>query len=190
MIAPVGAGPAPAGLAGLLSALRFAADKHRDQRRKGACASPYINHPIEVAELLARVGRVTDPVLLQAAVLHDTLEDTQTTAKELDRHFGSNVRRLVEEVTDDKTLEKKERKRLQIEHAPSLSAAARLIKLADKICNVRDVGTKPPADWSLERRAAYLAWAEKVVAGCRGVNRTLEREFDRALAEGRSAIGS
>lgn len=180
---------APGGLAGLLAALRFAADKHRDQRRKGACASPYINHPIEVAELLARVGRVTDPVLLQAAVLHDTLEDTRTTARELDECFGSEVRRLVEEVTDDKTLDKAERKRLQIEHAPLLSVAARHIKLADKICNVRDVCTKPPAGWSLERRADYLGWAEKVVAGCRGVSRTLEREFDRVLAECRAAIG-
>jgi (p)ppGpp synthase/HD superfamily hydrolase len=174
---------------GLFAALHFAADKHRDQRRKGACASPYINHPIEVAELLVRVGRVTDPVLLQAAILHDTLEDTETTAKELDERFGKHVRRLVEEVTDDKSLPREERKRLQVEHAPSLSAAARHIKLADKICNVRDVGAKPPTDWSSERCTEYLAWAEKVVAGCRGVNAQLERQFDRVLAQGRAALG-
>ncbi|MEX2126364.1 MAG: HD domain-containing protein [Woeseia sp.] len=172
----------------IFAALHFAADKHRDQRRKGACASPYINHPIEVAELLVRVGGVTDATVLQAAVLHDTLEDTQTTAHELDERFGTAVRCLVEEVTDDKSLPKEERKRLQIEHAPTLSAAARQIKLADKICNVRDVSNKPPRDWPRERRVEYLTWSERVVAGCRGVNAALEQEFDRALTDGRTRL--
>src|SRR4051812_9768931 len=103
--------------ADLLHALHFAADKHRDQRRKDVGASPYINHPIEVAELLARVGDITDRVTLQAAILHDTIEDTNTTPEELDAAFGPDVRRVVEEVTDDKNLKKEERKRLQIEHA-------------------------------------------------------------------------
>jgi (p)ppGpp synthase/HD superfamily hydrolase len=174
----------------LFAALHFAADKHRDQRRKGACASPYINHPIEVAELLVRVGRVTDVALLQAAILHDTLEDTETAARELEERFGSTVRRLVEEVSDDKSLPKEERKRLQVEHAPTLSRQARQIKLADKICNLRDLTERPPADWTLERRGAYLEWSEQVVAGCRGVNAHLEREFDEALAKGRARLAS
>ena len=174
----------------IFAALHFAADKHRDQRRKGECASPYINHPIEVAELLVRVGGVTEASVLQAAVLHDTLEDTETTARELSARFGPAVRRLVEEVTDDKSLPKEERKRLQIVHTPTLSAAARQIKLADKVCNVRDISNKPPRDWSMERRVEYLAWAERVVAGCRGVNAGLEREFDEALAEARERCRS
>ena len=181
MIDPAGTGDIEA----IFAALHFAADKHRDQRRKGECASPYINHPIEVAELLVRVGGVTDASVLQAAVLHDTLEDTETTAGELSARFGPAVRRLVCEVTDDKSLPKEERKRLQIVHAPTLSAPARLIKLADKICNVRDISMKPPRDWSMERRVEYLAWAERVVAGCRGVNAGLEQEFDEALTEAR-----
>lgn len=172
----------------ILAALHFAAEKHRDQRRKGQGASPYINHPIEVAELLVRVGRVSEVALIQAAVLHDTVEDTETTFQELEERFGAAVRRLVEEVTDDKTLPKEERKRLQIEHAPRLSAGARQIKLADKICNVRDLVTKPPLDWPLERRLAYLDWAERVVAGCLGANVSLEHAFQETLAEARAAI--
>jgi guanosine-3',5'-bis(diphosphate) 3'-pyrophosphohydrolase len=172
----------------LLAALHFAADKHRDQRRKGECASPYINHPIEVAELLVRVGGATDIALLQAAILHDTLEDTETTAEELQKLFGSAVRRLVEEVSDDKSLPKEQRKRLQVEHAATLSREARQIKLADKICNLRDLTKRPPANWSTERRLAYLEWSEQVVAGCRGVNPRLEREFDEAYTEGRARL--
>jgi guanosine-3',5'-bis(diphosphate) 3'-pyrophosphohydrolase len=178
--------PKFADYAALFAALHFAAEKHRDQRRKGEGASPYINHPIEVAELLVRVGEVTDVVLLQAAVLHDTVEDTETTFAELEERFGLAVRRLVEEVSDDKSLPKEERKRQQVEHAPALSAGARQIKLADKACNVRDLSNKPPLDWSAERCAEYLLWSEKVVNGCRGVNPPLEREFDRVLAEART----
>ena len=174
--------------ADLFAALHFAAEKHRDQRRKGECASPYINHPIEVAEMLVRIGAVTDVTLLQAAILHDTVEDTETTFEELEARFGSAVRNLVEEVTDDKALLKEERKRLQVEHAPTLSRGARQIKLADKICNVRDVANKPPLDWSLERRADYLQWSEAVVAGCRGVNECLEQEFDDALAKAQAGL--
>ena len=172
----------------VFTALCFAADKHRDQRRKGEGGSPYINHPIEVAELLVRVGGVTDPALLQAAILHDTIEDTETTAEELAAKFGPAVRRLVEEVTDDKSLPKAERKRLQVAHGPGLSKAARQIKIADKICNVRDVSHQPPRDWPIERRVEYLAWAERVVAACRGVNARLEQEFDDVLAEGRRIL--
>ncbi|MBP1685043.1 MAG: rsh 1 [Deltaproteobacteria bacterium] len=169
--------------AALLTAATFAARKHRDQRRKDAEASPYINHPIEVAEILARIGGVDDVTVLQAALLHDTVEDTQTSPDELEREFGSTVRKLVEEVTDDKTLPKLERKRLQIEHAPHLSPRAKLIKLADKICNVRDVTHSPPKGWDEQRRIEYFDWAAKVVAGCRGTNRALERHFDALLRD-------
>jgi (p)ppGpp synthase/HD superfamily hydrolase len=173
----------------ILQALHFAAAKHRDQRRKGAEASPYINHLIEVAELLARVGEVTDSVVLQAAILHDTLEDTQTTPAELDAIFGPEVREVVAEITDDKQLPKAERKRLQIVHAPQLSTRAKLVKLADKIANVRSIIDTPPAEWSLERKREYLDWSERVVAGCRGSNAALERAFAETLAEGRRLLG-
>ncbi|HXZ85496.1 MAG TPA: HD domain-containing protein [Myxococcota bacterium] len=165
----------------LLAALDFAADKHRHQRRKDRESSPYVNHPIQVAEVLARIGKVSARDVLVAAILHDTLEDTATTKRELVARFGARVACLVAEVTDDKSLPKAVRKRLQVEHAPALSRAAKLIKLGDKICNVRDVAESPPAGWSRARRIAYLRWSREVVAGCRGTGTALEREFDRVL---------
>jgi (p)ppGpp synthase/HD superfamily hydrolase len=140
----------PNTVAAILKALHFASEKHRDQRRKDVESSPYINHPIEVAELLARVGHVTDLAILQGAILHDTIEDTETTLEELEEVFGAEVRRVVEEVTDNKKLQKEARKQLQIDHAYHLSERAKQIKIADKISNVLGVTQKPPADglWS------------------------------------------
>jgi GTP diphosphokinase / guanosine-3',5'-bis(diphosphate) 3'-diphosphatase len=162
----------------LLAALAFAAHKHRDQRRKDASASPYINHPIALADVLANEAGIDDPAVLAAAVLHDTVEDTETTLAELADRFGAEIASVVAEVSDDKRLPKEERKRLQIEHAPTLSRAARLVKLADKICNLRDLVSAPPADWPLERRRAYFDWATAVVAGLRGTDARLEALFD------------
>jgi GTP diphosphokinase / guanosine-3',5'-bis(diphosphate) 3'-diphosphatase len=166
----------------VLAASAFAAHKHRDQRRKGAEASPYINHPIAVANVLANEASITDPTILAAALLHDTIEDTDTTPNELESEFGHEVAAIVVEVTDDKSLPKMERKRLQIEHAATLSKHAKLVKLADKICNVRDMSQSPPVDWSPERKAEYFTWAKQVVDPMRGVSPTLEYLFDEALA--------
>ena len=174
----------------ILKALHFAADRHRDQRRRDVGASPYINHPIEVAELLARVGGVTDPITLQGGILHDTIEDTDTSPEDLEREFGAEVRRVVEEVTDDQNLSRDDRKRLQIEHAPHISERARLIKLADKISNVRSVTQTPPAKWSLERRMEYLDWTEQVIAGLRGANPALEKLYFETLDHGRRVLGA
>jgi len=174
----------------LLHALAFAAERHRRQRRKDAEASPYINHPIAVAAVLADAGQVTDESLLVAAVLHDTVEDTETTFDELTARFGAPVADLVREVTDDKSLPKQRRKQLQIEHAASASARAKQLKIADKICNLRDIASSPPADWPVARCREYLDWAQAVVAGCRGVNAALDRTFDEALAEARGTLAS
>jgi guanosine-3',5'-bis(diphosphate) 3'-pyrophosphohydrolase len=170
------------GLALLLRALAFAAHKHRDQRRKDAEASPYINHPIALAEVLAGEGGVTDIEVLAAALLHDTIEDTATTAGELRENFGERIAAMVAEVTDDTELPKAERKRLQIEHAAGISHGAKLVKLADKICNLRDVAERPPAKWDLERRREYFDWARQVIDGLRGAHATLEAAFDAAYA--------
>jgi len=170
-------------VARILEALQFAALKHRDQRRKDLEASPYINHPIALANILWREGGVTDASVICAALLHDTIEDTQTTAAELRRHFGAKVAGIVLEVTDDKKLDKAVRKRLQIEHAPHLSRAAKLVKLADKISNVRDMNASPPAHWPLRRRREYFGWAKKVVDGLRGVHPRLEKLFDAAYSK-------
>lgn len=171
----------------LLHAVHFAADKHRDQRRKGEDASSYINHPIAVAETLARHG-VTDPVTLQAAVLHDTLEDTETTPGELEAVFGPEVRAVVMEVTDDKALPRQERKEQQVRQAPELSRRAKLVRIADKISNVHDVLHAPPADWPMEWRLGYVDWTERVVDACRGCHEELEAHYDEVLAEARRAL--
>ena len=166
----------------LIDALAFAADKHRTQRRKDPEASPYINHPIALARVLSVEGRVRDVKVLAAAVLHDTLEDTKTTYEELHERFGPAIAGIVREVTDDKTLLPAERKRLQIEHASELSKRARLVKLADKISNLRDLTLNAPSEWSLQRRRDYFDWAKKVIDKVRGTNKRLERAFDDAYA--------
>ena len=169
-------------LGSFVKAVAFAAEKHRNQRRKDADASPYINHPIALANVLANEGGVSDATVLCAAVLHDTIEDTETTENELTTTFGSHVSSVVLEVTDDKLLEKHVRKHRQIEHAPHISTEAKLVKLADKICNLRDILASPPANWSTERKQAYFDWASKVVAGVRGVHPNLEAVFDGLVA--------
>jgi guanosine-3',5'-bis(diphosphate) 3'-pyrophosphohydrolase len=173
---------------GLLEALQFAAGKHRDQRRKDSHASPYVNHPIQVAELIARAGRVSDLATLQAAILHDTLEDTETTFEELNARFGSEVAGIVKEVTDEKGLKNETRKRRQVEHAPNLSAKAKHIKIADKLSNIIAVTHTPPKGWSKKRRLEYLDWSEHVVAGCRGTNKGLEERYDESLRDCRRIL--
>lgn len=173
----------------ILMAFRFASEKHNDQRRKDAKASPYINHPIQVTEILWRIGDVRDVTLLVAAILHDTIEDTGTKPEEISSVFGEEVLSIVLEVTDDKSLPKPMRKQLQVEHAPHKTRNAKLLKLADKISNVQDIITSPPADWSLERMQEYLTWTERVVAGLRGVNENLERHYDHLLQNGKRSLG-
>jgi len=166
----------------LLRAATFAATKHRKQTRKGCSAPPYINHCLEVARLLADVGGLSDDVpLLCAALLHDTVEDTKTTLEEIQALFGAEIAQLVCEVTDDKSLHWKERKRLQIETAASKSLRVKCLKLADKICNVRDIAHDPPRGWGVRRRRDYLDWSARVVEGLRGSNTALEQLFDELL---------
>ena len=176
-----------------MRALEFAAGRHRTQKRKGEDQSPYINHPIQVASLLANEGGERDPVLLTAAILHDVIEDTVDTQeekeeliKQISELFGEQVLSLTLEVTDDKSLDKQERKRLQIENAPHKSDNAKKLKIADKIMNIQDITNNPPTWWSVQRIIEYFDWAEKVVAGLRGVNKRLEDMFDECLKNGRA----
>jgi len=166
----------------LLASIAFAAAKHRNQRRKDAEASPYINHPLQLAHVLATEGGVSDLKTLMAAVLHDTVEDTETSYDELVDNFGQKVADVVMEVTDDTTLPKAERKRRQVEHAPHMSKRAALVKLADKTCNLRDVAHNPPAGWPLKRKREYFDWAKEVVDGLPPVNKRLRKAFDAAFA--------
>ena len=169
-------------LATVFKALAFAAKKHRDQRRKDPAASPYINHPIALAEILTCETDSIDVEIICSALLHDTVEDTETTQEELEHVFGKDISQIVMEVTDDFNLPKTERKRLQIEHAAHISDQAKLVKLADKICNLRDVAECPPPEWSLQRRRDYFDWAKQVIDQLRGINEKLEALFDDAYA--------
>ncbi len=166
----------------IFEALFFAARKHRHQKRKGRSASPYINHPIAVASLIVDIGGVSEPEIIAAALLHDTLEDTETTPVELEAEFGPVVAGLVRELSDDRTLPREERKRLQVEHAATLSLGARIVKVADKICNLDDLIADPPTGWSCARKRAYFDWARTVVDKIRATNPGLEQAFDARFA--------
>ena len=172
----------------ILNAAGFAAYKHRNQRRKDEEKTPYINHPIAVAKIISEIGNIEDPEILAAALLHDTIEDTETTVEELIDHFGERVCHLVQEVTDDKTLPKLERKQRQIDHAKEISKDAALIKLGDKISNVTDITYTPPTHWDNERRLEYLEWAEEVINNCPKVNEALENHFAEVVRKGNNLI--
>ena len=172
----------------LLEAASFAAVRHTGHHRKGNNQEPYINHPLDVANLLANVGGVDDVDVLIAAILHDTVEDVGVTREEIAERFGERVAGIVMEVTDDKSLPKAERKRQQVEHAPRLSPEAKLVKLGDKISNIKDVTNKPPKDWDIQRRREYIDWGESVVAGLREINPDLEDLFDRTVKQARKAL--
>jgi GTP diphosphokinase / guanosine-3',5'-bis(diphosphate) 3'-diphosphatase len=175
--------PSPPNFSLIVQAVAFAAEKHKTQRRKDADASPYINHPVALARILSVEAAVQDLNVLCAALLHDTVEDTETTLEELSSTFGEKIASIVAEVTDDKNLPKAIRKQLQIEHAPSLSLEAKMVKLADKIANVRDILESPPQGWDQVRKQEYFAWAAAVVAGLRGTNSKLELLFDEVIAQ-------
>ena len=174
--------------AAILKVAQFAAEKHKNHRRKDVDSSPYINHPLALATVLAVEGCVDDPDVICAALLHDTIEDTATTVAELALHFGNKVTGIVLDVTDDKTLDKTTRKEAQVRNAPHISTEAKLVKLADKICNLRDIVAFPPADWSVERKNAYFEWAARVVAGLRGVHPGLEAVFDDVFSSRLEAL--
>jgi len=176
----------------ILQALDFASYRHRAQHRKGTRKIPYINHPIQVANILANTGGEDDPVLLASAILHDVIEDTVNSVEErselmneISQNFGEEILALTMEVTDDKTLEKKVRKQLQIEHANHKSSRARKLKIADKISNLQDIIEDPPEWWDKKRITEYVDWAEKVVSGLKGVNPHLENLFYETLAQAR-----
>ncbi|KAK1134918.1 Guanosine-3',5'-bis(diphosphate) 3'-pyrophosphohydrolase MESH1 [Melipona bicolor] len=167
----------------IIKCVNFAAIKHKDQRRKDEQETPYINHPIGVANILSQEGNIHDPVVIIAALLHDIVEDTNTTFEEIENQFGTEVCNIVKEVTDDKSLPKAERKKLQIQNASKKSHKAKLINLADKLYNLRDLQRAIPVGWSQDRVKEYFKWSKAVVDGCRGTNFSLERELDVIFAE-------
>ncbi|CAH6420031.1 5-bis(diphosphate) 3-pyrophosphohydrolase MESH1 [uncultured virus] len=167
----------------LLRTAIFAASKHRNQRRKNKEKNPYIIHPLRVAHYISSVGKVNDLAILQAALLHDTVEDVEVTYEELVREFGEEVANIVKEVTDDKSLTKVRRKQLQIEKAPHKSYGAKLVKLADKLDNTTDLLTKIPEGWKPEIVHGYFVWTYLVVQGLRGTNAALEAELDKIFVK-------
>jgi GTP diphosphokinase / guanosine-3',5'-bis(diphosphate) 3'-diphosphatase len=167
----------------VLRAADAAARWHVHQRRKGAAEEPYVNHLLEVATLVAEATDGKDPELVIAALLHDSIEDQEVPRSIIAEAFGDGVAKLVEEVTDDKKLEKQERKRLQVEHAHKKSQRAKILKLADKTSNLRAIAASPPPDWSVKRRLEYVDWARKVSTGLTGVSKWLEGEFEQAAKD-------
>ena len=174
----------------LSQAADYAARQHIAQRRKGDRAEPYVNHVVEVAALLAEATGGSDPVLVMGGLLHDTLEDTDATVEDLVERFGPEVAALVQEVTDDKSLPKEVRKRLQIDKTPFKSTRAKLLKIADKTSNLRGLIASPPTGWTQERLRDYVVWAGEVVRSCRGLNPMLERQFDGAYETARRHFGA
>ncbi len=168
----------------LLKSIHFACIKHRDQRRKNEIAAPYINHPIGVAQILWTEGRVRDIDVLQAAILHDTVEDTDTTHQELVKEFGHKVANIVKDVTDDKSMPKDKRKRHQVEHAKHISQQAKVVKLADKLYNLRDLKECPPSGWDVKRIQGYFVWCQAVVKSVSGSNHLLEAALKDLFATG------
>ena len=171
----------------VMQAAHFAAERHTGARRKGQRAAPYVNHVIEVAELVAAATGGTDPVLVAAALLHDVVEDGYGTFEEIEALFGAEVAAVCREVTDDNTLPAAERRRLQAEGVAACSPRARTLRLADKVSNLRSLVSDPPANWSPQRRAEYRRFTEAVAAGCRGANARLEAQFEEALAAAEAA---
>ncbi len=167
----------------VLAAARFAAERHKDQRRKGESAEPYVNHLLEVADLVSRATPNPDPIVLMAALLHDVVEDAGVTSAELAGHFGEAVAKMVAEVTDDKSLPKAVRKQRQVEHAPHLSPGAQLIKLADKISNLRGVLNSRPVGWDEPRCREYFEWARRVINGLQSPNPVLLAEFEAVYSQ-------
>ena len=168
--------PAATAAARLLDATLFAARAHAGQCRKGAAAEPYVNHVIEVAAILAAADAPEAAIL--AGLLHDTVEDTEATHADLVAAFGAEIADIVAEATDDKALPKETRKALQVSLAPKKSDAAKQLKLADKISNLRAIADSPPANWNHARRTEYVGWAGRVAAGCKGVNPALDALFE------------
>jgi (p)ppGpp synthase/HD superfamily hydrolase len=176
------------GLCMVSEAAELAARQHSGMQRKGRSGEPYINHLAEVASLLAQATEGRDAELVAAGWLHDTIEDTGLTHDQLVAQFGNRVASLVSEVTDDMSLPKDERRRRQIEEAPKKSPAAKLIKIADKISNIRARIVDDPSAADRAELADYVEWAEKVVAGCRGGNPILDRWFDETAKQARSTL--
>ena len=172
----------------VLHAADTAARWHVHQRRKGEAQEPYINHLLEVALLVAQATGGKDFDLVIAALLHDAIEDCDTPASEIAQQFGPDVAELVKAVTDDKTLPKTTRKSLQIEHAAHAAPRAKLLKLADKISNLRAMAASPPRGWSLQRKLDYVDWARQVAAGLHGSHAWLEAQFDEAAVAAEQAV--
>ena len=172
----------------ILDAAIFASEKHQGQVRKNKGHSPYITHPLLVAQAIYQIGGIVNSRILTAAILHDTLEDTMTDEKEIEARFGEKVLSIVLELTDDKTVEKMSRKRLRVIHASELSYEAKIVKLADKLVNCRDILNDPPEDWPLERRQNYIQWGADVVEQIRGTNSPLESAFDQVLSDAQAQL--
>lgn len=160
----------------LLKAVDFAAYKHRNQRRKNDKKSPYIEHPIHVAYTLSQCD-ILDVNVLCGSLLHDTVEDTDTTLNDIETIFGKKIVTIVNDVTDDKSLSKIERKRLQIEHTQGsgILYESKLVKLGDKFSNLSSLSSSPPVTWSSDEIQGYALWCYRVCLNLRNINSMMDK---------------
>lgn len=171
----------------LLLAVNYAAEKHQNQRRKNSEKTPYINHPLRVAQYIAEGGENEIEIWI-AAILHDTVEDTDATLEEIEKLFSSRISKLVAEVTDNKSLPKVEREKLQVSHAAEISKEAKLIKMADKLHNLTSFLYVPPAGWSAKEIQGYFVWSKAVMDNCKNVNEYLENKLNYLFNEGKFSL--
>lgn len=165
----------------------FALAAHAGHTRKGAAAEPYSDHLADLAGFVLRHGG--DEVAVAAAWLHDTVEDVAgVTLDRIRDTFGEAVAGIVAERTDDKSMDKAERKRLQVAHAPAKSPRAALVKAGDKTSNVTSVADSPAAHWSVERCRAYVDWAAEVVAALPRLPKPAREEFQAAVERTRRVL--
>ncbi|HEC60508.1 hypothetical protein LCGC14_0950780 [marine sediment metagenome] len=157
----------------LIEAFLFAAQAHKEQRRKGNGGAPYINHLIEVVSLLSSTAKVDDTDILIAAALHDILEDTPITVTEITKRYGSNVLSYVQAVSDDKALTLIERRAKQLKSMNESSDPIKYIKLADHCSNIASL----PPTWDKQRLKEYIGWSQSVAEKCFDVSEPLAVEY-------------
>ena len=167
----------PTAHAFMAKALYFATLAHEQQRRKTGDV-PYIKHPIGVANYAIN-AKVQNPNVIVACYLHDVVEDTFVTIEDIEEHFGPKIAKFVAEVTDDKNLSKVERKKGQIEHSKHISKEAKIVKLCDKLYNLKDLVRNPI--WEPERVQGYFVWSYIIVNNMRETNKCLEDQLDEVF---------
>ncbi|EFO18322.1 hypothetical protein LOAG_10172 [Loa loa] len=166
------------GISLIIEAVDLAARRHRQQRRKDAAQTPYVNHPIGVAYILTSEGQITDTTTIIAAILHDIVEHTKTTDEEIRKMFGDEIADIVKECTMVRSMKREARMKSELEKASKLSHKAKLVQLADKLNNIRDIERGTPLGWTKQHVTEYIIFAKDLLSKIRGIHGPLESALD------------